>query len=118
MRCVDRYEGDAGCDIKFSCWNDPTKCIRRPLTNANSIRKEPSSNRGPDESLKSLGARAAKELRRQVREGQDRVHANLSHIRRGRYYDLQDFIEAFRRGGFPKRTSRQNKPGDVGDSEA
>ena len=87
-------------------------------SNANSIRKEPSSNRGPDESLKSLGARAAKELRRQVRERQDRIHANLSYVRLRRHDDLQDLAEAERLRGFPKRASRQNKPGNVGDSEA
>ena len=87
-------------------------------SNANSIRKEPSSNRGPDESLKSLGARAAKELRRQVRERQDRIYANISYVRLRRHNDLQDLAEAERLRGIFEGASRQNKPGNVGDSEA
>ena len=107
------------CAKHKACYYRPScQYEKEELTNANSIGTELSSNRGPDESLKSLGARAAKELRRQVRERQDRVHVNLSHVRQRRHDDLQDLAEAEWLRGIFEGASRQDKPGNVGDSEA
>jgi hypothetical protein len=63
----------------------------------------------PDESLGSLGARAAKKLRSEVRKRQDRIHASPSNLRAGWYYDFQNKPEAFWSSSVSKGTSRSDK---------